>query len=151
MYNIRKATVFDAEKLAVLGKEFFAFSAFKDFVEYDVESAEQNILKLLTQGIVFVAEDGDEIVGAIVGLLSPLWFNSNAFVATELAWFIAEEHRKGTVGIRLYKAFEEWGYANGAQAIVMSDLVVDGGTPASQLFDKLGFTTIERSHIKKRG
>ena len=47
MYNIRKATVFDAEKLAVLGKEFFAFSAFKDFVEYDVESAEQNILKLL--------------------------------------------------------------------------------------------------------
>lgn len=151
MYNIRKATVFDAEKLANLGEEFFAFSAFKDFVTYDVASAEQNILKLLTQGVVFVAEDGDEIVGSIIGILSPLWFNSHTTVATELAWFISEEHRKGTVGIRLYRAFEEWGYSNGAQAIVMSDLVVEGGTPAGQLFDKLGFTTIERSHIKKRG
>lgn len=151
MYNIRNATVFDAEKLAEIGKKFFDYSAFKDYVTYSKDSAEQAILKAMTQGCVFVAEKDNEIVGGIVGLITPFWFNANVKAATELAWFIDEDHRKGTVALRLYKTFEEWGYSNGADVFVMSDLVVDGETPAGKLFDKLGYSTVERAHIKARG
>ena len=151
MYNIRKATVFDAANIAELGTKFFEFSEFKNFVTYDKVSAEENILKVLTQGCIFIAEtDDNEIVGLIIGLLTPFWFNSAVKAATELAWFIDEKHRKGTVALRLYKEFEKWGHDNGATVFVMSDLVVDGETPAGTLFNKLGFTTVERAHIKAR-
>lgn len=151
MYNIRSATVFDAQKLAEIGQKFFDYSAFKDYVKYSKESAEEAILKAMTQGCVFVAEtENGTIIGGIVGLITPFWFNASVKAATELAWFIDEDHRKGTVALRLYKTFEEWGYSNGAGVIVMSDLVVDGETPAGKLFDKLGFSTVERCHIKGR-
>lgn len=148
--EIRPATAEDVPRLAEMGRGFFAFSAFGDFAEYDPVSAGRNIEAMRTSGCVFVAADGDEIVGALLGVISPLWFDDSARIASELAWWVNASHRHTPAGLRLYAAFEDWAGDHGATAIVMSDLVVRGGEmPAARLFERLGYTTIERSHIKR--
>lgn len=148
--DIRPATADDVPRLAEMGRGFFAFSAFGDFAEYDPASAARNIEAMRTAGCVFVATEGGAVVGALLGVIAPLWFDDNSRIASELAWWVNESHRHTPAGVRLYRAFESWAQEQGATAIVMSDLVVRGGEmPAARLFERLGFTTIERAHIKR--
>lgn len=158
MCTIRPATPEDFDALADMGAQFFAYSAFAKAVPFDRDAARAAIARFARPGtllappdsVALVAEVDGEIAGGIVGFVGPLWFNPAARVATELAWWVAEKHRGGTAAIRLYRAFESWADEQGADVIVMSDLVVDGETPAGRLFEKLGYATVERAHIKQR-
>lgn len=158
MCTIRPATPEDINALTDMGAQFFAYSAFGKVVRFDRDAARDAIAHYATPGtmltgstsVVLVATQGEEILGGIVGFLGPMWFNPATRCATELAWWVAEEHRGGTAAIKLYRAFERWADEQGADVIVMSDLVVDGETPAAKLFEKLGYATVERAHIKQR-
>jgi GNAT superfamily N-acetyltransferase len=159
MCTIRPAGPDDLDALADMGERFFAYSPFGQAVRYDRDAARAAIAHHATPGtmltesnsVVLVAEAKGEIVGGFVGFVGPVWFNPAARVATELAWWVAESHRGGSAAIKLYRAFEAWADARGVDVIVMSDLVVDGETPAARLFEKLGYVTVERAHIKQRG
>ena len=99
-------------------------------------------------GLVLVAEHDGEIVGGLMGLLTPLWFNQSATVASEVAWWVDPQYRGGAAGVRLLYTFEAWAKERGAAAVCLSDLVLDGEQPAGSLIDKLGYTLVERSHVK---
>jgi GNAT superfamily N-acetyltransferase len=98
----------------------------------------------------YVAEHKEQgIIAGLAGGMGSLWLNLGTPVATELAWWVEEEHRKSPVALRLYKAFEKWAHDKGVTTIIMSDLVIEGHAPAEKLFNKMGFSVVERSHIKK--
>jgi GNAT superfamily N-acetyltransferase len=149
MTQVRRGTIEDIDALVDMGGRFFAFSAFSEFVPFDPDAVRAGLIALLDGGVVFVAEREHQIVGGIVGAMTSVWFNPDARTATELGWWVDEEHRTTSAGIKLYRAFEAWAKEQGAHAIVMSDLVIRGVAPAENLFMKLGFTTVERSHVKK--
>lgn len=157
MCTIRPATADDIDALVEMGERFFAYSAFSKVISFNREAARAMIAVLVEPGtlltasgnVVLVAEHEGKVIGGIAGTLTGTWFNPYARVATELAWWMDEAHRGGTAAIRLYRAFEAWASEMGADAIVMSDLVVDGETPAARLFEKLGYATVERAHIKR--
>jgi GNAT superfamily N-acetyltransferase len=149
MIQVRRGTAEDIDALVDMGGRFFAFSAFSGFIPYDADAVGASLSAIVDQGALFVATCDEQLIGGIVGMLSPVWFNQNARTATELAWWVDEEYRHTSAGIKLYRAFEQWATEQGADAIVMSDLVIRDAAPAENLFKKLGFTTVERSHIKK--
>ena len=150
MYTIRQAHINDVPVLAMMGEKFYQYSAFKNYVPYDVESAASKLAQTLLHGFLYVAEhDEDGIVAGLAGDMSTLWFNAGLPVASELAWWVEEKHRKSPVGIRLYKAFEKWAFDRGVMTIIMSDLVIENQTPADKLFKKMGYSVVERAHIKK--
>lgn len=151
MCQIRPATHDDLDAMVAMGERFFAFSRFADFAVFDRDVARASIANLtaLDGGIALVAVVGGEIVGGIIGVLAPLWFAPSQLSATEFAWWVSEEHRGGTTGIKLLRAFEQWAKDKGAAMVSMSDLVIEGATPAGRLFEKLGYTVVERSHVKK--
>jgi RimJ/RimL family protein N-acetyltransferase len=159
MCTIRPAEPKDLDALTDMGAQFFAYSTFAKVVQFDRDAARAAIARYAAPGtmltdpdsVVLVAEVEGEVVGGLVGFIGPMWFNPAARVATELAWWVAEEHRGGTAAIRLYRAFEAWADKQDADVIVMSDLVIEGETPAARLFEKLGYATVERAHIKQRG
>lgn len=140
-----------------MGERFFAYSAFSTIIAFNREAARSAVRFMVEPGtlltdsgnVVLVAELDGKVIGGIAGMLTGTWFNPYARVATELAWWMDEGHRGGTAAIRLYRAFEAWAQRAGAEAIVMSDLVIDGETPAARLFEKLGYATVERAHIKR--
>lgn len=149
MIQVRRGTIEDIDALVEMGGRFFAFSAFSGFIPYDADAVRTGLTGLLEHGVVLVADCDGQLVGGIVGAMAPVWFNKDTRAATELAWWVNEDFRHTSAGIKLYRAFEQWAKDQGAHAIVMSDLVIRGVAPAENLFRKLGFTTVERSHVKK--
>lgn len=148
MVQVRRGTDKDVDALVEMGSRFFTYSAFSRFVPFDENATKASLLLLTERGVVLVAEREGTIVGSLVGIMAPVWFNANATTATELAWWVDEAYRGSTAAFKLHRAFEEWAKEQGATAIVMSDLIVNGVAHTEKLFEKMGFTPVERSHVK---
>lgn len=149
MITIRHATPDDVGQLVAMGETFLRWSAFGRQVPFDGVAMGQAIDALLASGVVLVADLDGDVVGALLGTLSPLWFAPGTKVAAELAWWVDESERGGRAGVKLLRAFEQWGAEQGATLCVLSDLVIAGQTPAANLFEKLGYAVVERSHLKE--
>lgn len=147
--HIRPATADDLDALVALGHRFFAFSRFVDFVAFDAAAARAALVRLMDTGLVLVAEAADgQVAGGIAGMLAPVWFNPGARMAAELGWWVDDAYRGSLAGVKLAWAFEQWGREQGAVAVSMSDLVIDGATPAGPLFERLGYRVVERCQVK---
>lgn len=136
--------------MAVLGAKFVAWSPYGKLLGCRVIDIEAGIRTLMESGgsVCLVAHQGNELVGGLVGIMSSVWFRPGLRVATELAWWVDPEHR-GAVGVRLLRRFEAWAISQDAELIALSDLVVDGIEPADGMFRKLGYTAIERCHVRE--
>lgn len=145
---IRPAIPADVPELVALGARFFAASPFAEVAPYDPGAVRALVEGAMHDGVVLVALDDVAVVGGIMGVLRGPWFAPSAPCAVELAWWV-DEAARGSVGVRLYRAFEAWAREHGAVAVVMSDLVVGGDAPAAALYARLGYTLAERSHIKR--
>lgn len=153
MSMIRKAVPEDLDTLIQMGERFFAYSRFANVVAFDRETVRASLDALIGSdtSLVLVAVVDGQIIGGIAGTLAPLWFAPGMLSATEFAWWIDEAHRGGVSAVRLLRAFEQWAKTRGAAVVSMSDLVIDGQTPAGSLFDRLGYVVVERSHVKRIG
>ena len=95
---------------------------------------------------IFVIGVGDEIEGALVGLLSELYM-SHTVQATELAWFVTKEYRGKPASIRLTKTFEKWAKENGASQVGMGD--IEGISSLEKLYNRLGYKKAETVYLKE--
>lgn len=146
---IRHATAADLTPLVALGSRFFEASPFATIAAFDAAAVRALVEQAMAGGVVLVATDDDgAVVGGIMGTITGPWFAPTVPCAVEVAWWV-DEHARGMVGIRLYRAFEAWAREQGARAVVMSDLVTGGEAPAGVLYNRLGYTLAERSHIKR--
>jgi predicted N-acetyltransferase YhbS len=148
MCSIRPATPADIDGLLALVEPFFAFSQFSRFVSCSADTARPFVEQVVDTGIAFVADEDGAIVGGIIGLMSPIWFNPSAFTAAELGWWVSESHRGGMAGVKLLRAFENEAKERGAVVVTMSDLSAGGEWPAGKLFEKLGYAVVERCQMK---
>lgn len=148
MSTVRLATVSDVDALVELGRKFVSYSNYSNMISVSDDNIARGLCGILDVGVVFVADKKGVIVGGIAGAMSSLWFAPHVKVATELAWWVREEDRNTPAAVRLLRAFEIWAADQGASHIAMSDLIIQGDAPAGKLFEKLGYTLTERSHIK---
>ena len=101
---IRLATKDDYPAIEVGAKEFWADAPFD--VPYKDGSAIFYMDIALSHGLLMVAECDGKIVGFAAGATAPLMGNDDYLVGSELAWWVAPEHRGGRLGIQLLKAIE---------------------------------------------
>ena len=145
---IRQATVKDVDTLIVVAKPFLRYSMYAQYTEIDNNELAFSLCNMIDNGVIFVAEYDGQIVGGLVGAINNFWFNRNTKMASELGWWVNEEHRGKTAGIRLLQAFEHWAKEKGADVISLSDLRVNDEYPAGGLYEKLGYQVTERAHVK---
>lgn len=150
---IRKATLDDLDKLATMGKEFLDFGPYADrAAELGSDDMRQALKKIMSSdfGRVFVYEVKGRIYGALIAVLSSLWFSRSTTVAAELAWWVDPEMRGSPAAVRLMAAFEAWAADNHADYVVVSDMISRKGEwAAAQLVDRLGYKVCERTHVKE--
>lgn len=146
---IRKATPADMDALAVMAERFIAFSPHAGMVQSSDAQRRAAMQWVIDNGCIFVAEVGDTIVGMLMAVISPTWFAPDTPIATELAWWVDEHHRKGTAAIRLVQAFEEWAKESGAAIACMCEMVVEGQPPVGDMIQRMGYIPSERAFIKE--
>ena len=145
MAEIRRARPEDIEALIEMGRALHAESP-----NYEDEPFEPEVLRawlherlhagtLLTDNsAVFVAEQGGSIVGVLVAIVVPRWFNRSS-IAAELTLYVAPAHRGGRTLPKLARAFEAWARKQGA---VSATLGVSTGIHAERTvcaYSKLGY------------
>lgn len=143
---IRNAQETDLLLLLGMGWKFASYTGLP--TPFSPESAERMISFLMEKGVVLVSETEGVVEGAIMGMVTPIWY-VGAFTAAELALWVSPDRRTKGVARSLIEAFEAWGREQGVEYFTMSDLSVDGTYPAGGMFERMGYRPFERAHIKE--
>lgn len=129
-----------------LGAQFFALA--KRPGTYNPEAVERLWNALFDQDLALflIAEQDGELVGVFGAIVHEDYF-SGMKTATECFWFVAPEAR-GSIGLRLFYAFEAEAKRRGAERFLMVHL--NNLTPDSlaKLYERRGYKAIETSYEK---
>ena len=143
---IRNARETDLLLLLGMGWKFAIYTGLP--TPFSPQATERMIRYLMENGVVLVSETDGVVDGAIMGMVAPIWY-VGAFTASELALWVVPERRSSGIAKALIAAFEDWGREQGVEYFTMSDLSVDGTYPAGGMFERMGYRTFERAHIKE--
>ena len=97
-------------------------------------------------GVIFIAEDDGEIIGAIAGMAVPEPY-SGELVVSEFFWFVRPGHR-GSAGLRLYEALEYWARQKGAKTMRMVHLMDSMPEKLARIYKRLGYEQVETLYSK---
>jgi GNAT superfamily N-acetyltransferase len=149
MATIRNATEADVETIVKMARHFIAFAPHAAVAEYDDEDLANAARACMQHGLLIVAEQDNEIIGMLLGIISSLWFARRTLWASELAWWVEPAARGGTAGIRLVTAFQDWARDQGAKVVAMSSLHLDHDGRVGNVLERMGFSPSEHTYIKR--
>jgi len=145
---IRPAEVRDMPIVSVLAREFFEASGYGSIAEFDPETIMDRFLTALDEGLCFVAETGNEVIGFVIGASCPSIFNRNIRMGVELAWWVKPEHRNSPASIKLLKAIENQAKKSGIKTWSM--VCLEGMEPekVESMYLRLGYHRAERKFMR---
>jgi RimJ/RimL family protein N-acetyltransferase len=143
--EVRRATVADIEALVELARELHA-----EAPTYRDEPFEPVVLQrwllqrigstmLVDDNAVFVAVRDGAILGVLIGMVVPRWFN-RLRIAAELTLYVKPEYRGGRTLPALVRAFKAWAKEQGA---TKATLGISTGIQAERTvraYARMGFT-----------
>lgn len=121
---IRAAKLEDLDAIIALGLKLHAASVYGD-MPFD-EAKVRDVMGRLVEGegVIFLGflstPDSERVVGGIAGGVCEHWFN-HVRHGFEYAFFIDQEHRSGTMALRLLCAFERWCAIHGVKQVRLGD------------------------------
>ena len=132
-----------------IGHQYYEESGYQRYAPLDENSCRELVSLMLQAGIVFVAEQGCELVGMIGAVLAPFMFNSAINTASEVLFFVDKRATGNGVGGRLLDAMLAECKATGARFVQMHLLPrhESAGLLAS-LYRSRGLEESERSFSK---
>lgn len=137
-----KITSFSSQHIPQLLAIAPKFVAFYQHIECNIEAIESVLQHVEKHGVGFVAVKDKNIVGFIFGLKVPMLWTGET-ILQELAWWVEEEERTGSLGLHLLKTFEK--EAQGMK-VVMSILPK---TPVKETtMNRLGYIKTEESYVR---
>lgn len=149
-YTIRNATEHDVLDIVLAVKQFCKEVPHPAWGKFDSNKVNDLVTQLVQapQGFVQIALADDEIVGALIGVVSGIPINSMVF-AQELMFWLDPNHRNGKTAPKLIDAYIKWAENMGCNFIRLSELdnILDG--KAGVLFKRKGFIPVETAYVKE--
>lgn len=142
--HIRDAKITDFSDLERMG---IAFARAAGQVDVDSDTLASTVGNLMKNGILKVVENGS-VIGCIGALVFPHWWNKNEIVAQELFWWLDEEYRGTSAGIKLLIELEKEAKSRGAEKLMMLCLDDLNGNKMANMYSKLGYVPQERTFTK---
>jgi L-amino acid N-acyltransferase YncA len=146
--KIRLAIETDLPRITEMGAKFWAQTAYAS-VEYDPGSIEHWSRLMMEQQMLLVAELDGEVIGSVGAVSAPLLGNMKYIVATELFWWIEEEHRNAGLGQALLLGIEAAARQNNVKFFSMVALEQVNADHAAALYLKHGYKMTEWNFVKE--
>jgi len=141
MYRIEKATIEDLPQCLVCAEKFINFYGFV----WNLDSVTKTITHILNQGIFIIAKEEDKVIGGAAAVLLPNLWNSNNIIFQEMFWWVEEDYRTGSIGIRLLLELEKQAPKDATIAIS----ILPKSNIKDETLTKLGFVAREKAYIKE--
>lgn len=136
---IRNATAGDIPVLIELGTRMYLESRYSQNSPFDADKCAELAQSLIysPSGCVLVAEKDGHVIGWLGGGIAEQFF-SRQLMAFEYGLFVAPEHRGGSAGPRLARAFIDWSKEHGAAVINMGITTGVHAERTGHLYSRLG-------------
>lgn len=146
MIEIKPICRFKLRALAEGAREFYASSKF--LRNFDIQKFVDFWRPVIASeiGVIFIAEEDGEIIGAIAGMAVPEPY-SGEMAVHEFFWFVRPGHR-GSAGLRLYEALEYWARQKQAKVMRMVHLMDSMPEKLSRVYRRLGYEQVETLYSK---
>jgi len=141
MYRIEKATLEDLPQYLLCAEKFIKFYGFA----WNPDSVTKSIQHILDKGVFLAAKQGDNVIGVIAAMLIPNLWDANNIIFQEMFWWVEEDYRKGSVGIRLLLELEKQAPEN--TTVVLS--VLPKSNIKDETLTKLGYVAREKAYTKE--
>lgn len=137
------ATIDDLPEVLEMSMKFMASTG---YTEYSDEQNIRNLIESIVTGrqdqMIILLKPG---VGFVAGQATPFAFGPH-YLASEIAWWINEEHRKDGAGAELLEAFEYWA-KNVAGCTIITLTSLDD--TVGKFYEKKGYKLYERAYMKE--
>jgi RimJ/RimL family protein N-acetyltransferase len=137
------ATTEDVAEILDMSMKFMSETG---YTKYSDEQNIRNLIESIVTGrqdqMIILLKPG---VGFIAGQATPFVFGPH-YIASEIAWWINEEHRQTGAGADLLEAFEYWAKnVAGCTLITLTSLDAKVG----KFYEKKGYKLHERAYMKE--
>lgn len=148
---IREAAEHDIPALLDMGRRFFEVSGYASLTRYDSQSMEGTLRGLICDrnGILLVADTGNEIAGMAGGLIYPFYFAHSHRTGQELFWWVDPDNHGGGLGPRLLERMEQTAKEKGARSFVMGALAAQRPEQTGALYRRRGYAPTEHLYIRE--
>ena len=144
----RKATRGDFPALIRMSVKFHELLDMRD-LPLDPDSLWRWLEHLEHQHVLAVVEDDERnVVGALGGMLAPVFFNDVLLIGQELFWWVDPEHRAGGAGVALLDEAERQAREAGCVRWNMLNLAHVQPEAMARLYRKQGYNQIETTWSK---
>lgn len=145
--QVVRATEKDIQTAVRMGRKFWSLTPFRE-IPYCPDSAAQLGRDCLAQGLLLLARDGEECVGMVGALASPLLMNRAVLVAAELFWWVEPRARNSGAGQLLLAGLEDAARAIGVKRLSMGAFTRLEVEKAGAVYEKAGYVETERTWNK---
>lgn len=142
---IRLATENDFNSILLMCADFWKHTQFTEEFEPDHTL---NMVKMAHDHGLLAVVDCDGVVGFCAGVKSFLLGSTKAMMASELAWWISPEHRKGKNGIALLQFME--GLVKEQRIKYWSMFSMQSSMPeiVGRMYERMGYVHSETGYTK---
>jgi hypothetical protein len=102
MFKLRNATLEDMPSCLVCAEKFVAYYGFN----WNKTSVEELLVHIINDGIFTLAETDGKVVAGIGGGFACNPWDKAQVIFQEMFWWVDEEYRDGSLGIKLLKTLE---------------------------------------------
>jgi len=145
--QVRKATEADIPAIVRMGAQFYATTSYREFADYDEDTASTLVAFMVDTGICLIAEDEGRPVGMVGLVVAPFMFNNAHKTAHEVMWWVDPSERNTGAGVALLRAIEPACREAGCVAIQMVHLA-DSPPQAGLLYRRRGYEHTETCFTK---
>ena len=142
---VRLATEDDFDAILDMCAEFWQHTQFSE--PFDRDHTLNMVEMSYDHGLLCVAED-DEISGFIAAIKSPLLGSAEAWMATELAWYVKPEKRGTLHGIQLIELLEHLCEQDRVKYLNMAFMETSMPEKVKKLYQSLGYALQETVYTK---
>lgn len=145
---IRELPVEEIERTEECARAFFDESRLPGTLDLTYWNGRwRSIISELDIGAILVYES-DNIIKGLLGGLCVRCTMTGDLEAIEAFWYMMPEFRGGIAGIKLIKAFEQWGKDRGALRIKMMHLSDLNAKVMEGIYIRMGYTPLEVAYSK---
>jgi N-acetylglutamate synthase-like GNAT family acetyltransferase len=144
---IRDCETKDIPALVAMSKTFWQYTLYKD-EEFQEDAVEGMILASIKDNLCIVYDVEGNAQGFVCGIKGYLMANFDVLVGTELAWWVNQEFRNTSAGLKLLKAIEL--RAKSLQIKYWNMAYMNSSMPASikKIYESMGYKENECLYTK---
>jgi len=101
------------------------------------------------QKTAIVAETNGDIVGLLLLMIAPAFWNYSQKYGTELVFYVHPDYRKGGLGKQLIEKMEMLAQLHDLKMVTMANVSSNKNKVFDRYYSRLGYTKMEISHVKE--